>query len=191
MKTQFLKDLGILEQETIDAIMAENGKDINAVKGNTATLEAEIAELKTQLNERDTQLTTLKESVKDNDKLTKKITELEEANNTAKTEYENKIISLQKNHAIESAVREAKAKNVKAAMALLDMEKITYVDGKLDGLTTQLDALAKGEDTSFLFGESKPAPAGTNLNNPPSNGGNSTPTSNSLTEAITKAWSKN
>lgn len=189
MKTDFLKNLGITEQSVIDAIMAENGKDINAVKSNTESLETQINDLKTQLSDRDNQLATLKDSVKDNDKLTKKITELEEANANSKTEYENKIASMQKIYAIENGVRDAKAKNVKAVMALLDMEKITFTDGKLDGLSKQIEDLTKGEDTSFLFGEqTPPAPSGTKPNNPPGGGNdNNPPSGKSFSEAVAAA----
>lgn len=191
MKTDFLKNLGITEQSIIDAIMAENGRDINAVKSNTESLETQINDLKTQLTDRDNQLATLKDSVKDNDKLTKKITELEEANTNSKAEYENKIASMQKMYAIENGVRDAKAKNVKAVMALLDMEKITFNDGKLDGLFKQIEDLTKGEDTSFLFGEQKPpAPSGTKPNDPPSGGnGNNPPSGKSFSEAVAAALS--
>ena len=188
MKTEFLKTLGIVEQSVIDAIMAENGKDINAVKSNTETLTSQIAELQTQLNDRDTQLKDLKKSVKDNEALTNKITELETANANAKTEYESKIAAIQKLHAVESGVRDAKAKNVKAVMALLDMEKITFADDALTGLTEQLENLQKGEDTSFLFNtDNSNPPAGTNPANPPANGGNNPPTTSTLAGAIAKA----
>lgn len=191
MKSDFLRNLGITDQSVIDSIMAENGKDVNAAKGKNTELEAKVTELEGQLADRDTQLTTLKESVKDNEKLTAKITELETANNEAKTAYENKIAEIQKTHAIESGVRDAKAKNVKAVMALLDMNKITYKEGKLDGLSGQIETLTKGEDTSFLFGESKPnIPSGTQPNNPPSNGGQNPPTSMTLAQAVAKSLSK-
>ena len=191
MKTEFLKTLGIVEQSVIDAIMAENGKDINAVKSNTETLTSQIAELQTQLNDRDTQLKDLKKSVKDNEALTNKITELETANANAKTEYESKIAAIQKLHAVESGVRDAKAKNVKAVMALLDMDKITFTDGKIDGLSTQIDALTKGDDTSFLFGEAQtPPPTGTKPNTPPVGGSGKTITSTTLAEAIAKSLGK-
>lgn len=193
MKTDFLKNLGITEQSVIDAIMAENGKDINGVKANHESLETQITELKTQLQDRDTQLADLKKSVKDNEKLTQKITELEEVNATSKTEYENKIASMQKMYAIENGVRDAKAKNVKAVMALLDMEKITFNDGKIDGLSKQIEELTKGEDTSFLFGEQKPpVPSGTEPNNPPSGGNkNNPPSGKSFSDAVAAALSGN
>ena len=191
MKTEFLKGLGIVEQSVIDAIMAENGKDINAVKSNTTQLETQIEDLKNQLSDRDTQLKDLKKSVKDHEGLTNKITELEDANKKASEEYENKIATIQKTHAIESGVRDAKAKNVKAVMALLDADKITLKDGKVEGLVEQLDALSKGEDTSFLFGTGDvPGVTGTNPSNPPTNGGNNPPTSMTLADAIAKSLGK-
>lgn len=193
MKTDFLKNLGITEQSVIDAIMAENGKDINGVKANHEALETQVTDLKNQLQERDTQLAELKKSVKDNEKLTSKITELEEANANSKKEYEDKIAGIQKIHAIENGVRDAKAKNVKAVMALLDMEKITFNDGKIDGLSKQIEELTKGEDTSFLFGEQKPpAPSGTKPNDPPIGGNGSTPPSGkSFSDAVAAALSGN
>lgn len=193
MKSEFLKGLGITEQSTIDAIMAENGKDVNAAKSKTTELETKVSELEGQISERDKQLNDLKNSAKDNETLTKKITELEEANTASKTAYENKIADIQKNHAVESGIRDAKAKNVKAVMALIDMEKISYKEGKLEGLSEQIETLTKGEDTSFLFGESKPgAPSGAQpgMSNNLGGGGNNPPTQMSLADAFAKSMKK-
>lgn len=188
MKTQFLKDLGITDQTTIDAIMAENGKDINHVKTQQSTLETKVTDLEAQLADRNKQLTDLKKEVGDNEKLTKKITELEDANKNAATEFENKITNIQKTHAIENGVRDAKAKNSKAVMALLDIEKITFENGEVKGLNEQLETLKGGEDTSFLFGESNNTPpAGYKPPNPPGGNGGTPPTSLTLGEAIAKS----
>lgn len=197
MKTDFLKGLGITDQTVIDQIMAENGRDINNARGNTEQLTTQIAGLQEQLTERDNQLKELKKSAKDNEQLTAKITELETANQTAATEYQTKITEIQKNHAVENGIRDAKAKNIKAVMALLDMSKITYADNKVDGLTEQIESLQKGEDTSFLFAVDQqtppPAPSGTHVNNPPTNNGitGNPPTSGSWQEAVAKALSGN
>jgi septal ring factor EnvC (AmiA/AmiB activator) len=193
MKTETLRSLGITDQTVIDAIMAENGKDINAAKGNKEQLESQITALQEQLNDRDTQLKELKKSVKDNETLTAKITELETANETAKTDYQNKITEIQKTHAIENGVRDAKAKNVKAVIAQLDMSKITFADGKVTGLAEQLEALHKSEDTSFLFASDQPTvPSGTKINNPPTGGtGSNPPTSGTWQEAVAKALGGN
>ena len=192
MNTEFLKNLGIVDQSVIDAIFAENGKDINKVKGNTEQLTAQVAELQNQLNERDSQLKELKKSAKDNEELTVKITELETANQNAVTEYQNKIAAITKAHAIESGVRDAKAKNVKAVMALLDMDKITFTDNKLAGLNEQLESLRNGEDTNFLFNaETKPLPAGTSMTTPPVSNGGNPPTAKTLGEAIAAKFNSN
>lgn len=159
MKTEFLKGLGIEDQSVIDKIMAENGKDINNAKKDYETLEQENAHLKEQVSERDTQLKDLKKTAGDNEELTNKITQLQEDNKATQKAYDDKIAELQKSHAIESAVRDAKAKNAKAVIALLNQEQIKYVDGQLIGISEQLKALSEGEDTSFLFG-------GTTSNNP-------------------------
>lgn len=49
MKTDFLKELG-LEQEQIDKIMTENGKDIVAEKAKTTKAEGERDNYKSQLD---------------------------------------------------------------------------------------------------------------------------------------------
>ena len=50
MKTEFLKGLG-LEQDVIDKIMAENGKDIAAEKAKTTKAEGERGTSKTSLRQ--------------------------------------------------------------------------------------------------------------------------------------------
>lgn len=192
MKTETLRELG-LTQEQIDKVMAENGKDVNGAKGNVEQLTTQVSELQTQLGERDKQLKELKTTAKDNETLTAKIAELEEANKKMATDSQAKIEGIQKNHAIENGVRDAKAKNMKAVMALLDMEKITYKDGQLSGLTEQLDTLKKGEDSSFLFGETQPnKPTGTTPPNPPSGGtGGNQPSGNTFAQAIANALNAN
>ncbi|MFW3388304.1 UNVERIFIED_CONTAM: phage scaffolding protein, partial [Kocuria sp. CPCC 205274] len=78
MKREFLKTLG-LDDELINQIMVEHGKTLNSVTaltGQVETLTAEKAALTTQIAERDTQLTTLKDAAKDSEALTKQIADL-------------------------------------------------------------------------------------------------------------------
>ena len=190
MKTDFLKNLGITEQSIIDQIMAENGRDVNAVRDEMATYKSQVTDLKNQLSAKDNAITTLKAKADSVDGLNEQITQLTADKAQLTSDLNTKVSALQKSYAIESGVRDAKAKNVKAVMALLDMEKITFADGALTGLTEQLENLQKGEDTNFLFNDQNHnAPAGTNVNNPPANGGNNPPTTNTLAGAIAKALS--
>lgn len=193
MKTQYLNDIGITDQSIIDSIMAENGRDIEKAKKDYESLKSQIDDLKSQLSDRDTQLGELKKSIPDNEELTKKIESLEKLNSETTTNYENKLIQLQKNYAIESAVRDAKAKNIKAVVAQLDMDKITFEKGELKGLSEQLDSLKTGEDTSFLFGETHtPSPSGTQPNTPPTtSNANNAPSGKSFSDAIAAALKSN
>ena len=181
MKRDFLKNLGIEDKDTIDAILNENSADIGRAKGDTDELKSQITQLKTQLSDKTTEFNTLKESTKDYDSLQNTINQLTQDKTDLTNQLNTKISEIQKKHDTENKVRDAKAKNVKAVMALLDVEK---------DIDEQLEALKTGEDTSFLFGEAQTSPAGTNVSNPPNGGGNP-PTSKTFAEAIKNAINKN
>lgn len=191
MKRDFLKSLGIEDKETIDKILDENSVDIGRAKGELDDLKSQVTNLQKQLESKTNEFDTLKEKTKDYDSFTEKINQLElekskvtTENAQLKVDLDTKVSELLKNHAIENGVRDAKAKNVKAVMALLDVDKITYTDGKLDGLQSQLDNLISDENSSFMFGEKTPSLSGTQPGNANTIGGGSPPTSKSLDEAI-------
>ena len=190
MKRAFLQSLGIEDKEIIDKIMDENSSDIGKAKGELETYKNKVTELEGQIKDKDNELETMKKSVGDTTALSDQIEQLKKDNADLTTQLNTQVTQLQKTHAIESGVRDAKAKNVKAVMALLDMDKITYTDGKLEGLDTQLETLIKDEGSSFMFGEAIPTIAGTNPSNPPSNGGGTPPTSKTLGEAIANRLGK-
>lgn len=189
MKREFLKNLGIEDKDIIDKILDENSADIGRAKGDADDLKSQITQLTTQLKDKTTEFDNLKESTKDYDTLQETINQLNTDKSNLTNELNTKVSKIQKEHAIESNIRDAKAKNVKAVMALLDIEKITFENGELGGISEQLEALKKGEDTSFLFGDVQTPPVGTHKNTPPGNGGNP-PTAKTFAEAIAKAINK-
>lgn len=191
MKTEFLKNLGITEQSIIDQIMAENGRDVGKAKGDLTALQTRVTDLENEVKTKDATITQLQTEADKVDGLNQKISQLETDNTKLTNDLNTKVSQIQKTHAIENTVRDAKARNVKAVIAQLDMDKITFENGALGGLTEQLEALKSGEDTSFLFGDTQGAPAGTHINNPPNGGGGNPPTSKSLAEAISKALGNN
>ena len=177
MKRDILKGLGIEDKDIIDKILDENSADIGRAKSGNDELKSQITQLQTQLNEKTTEYNTLKESTKDYETIKTQVTQLQTDKTNLQNELTTKVNQIQKTHAIESGVRDAKARNVKAVMAQLDLEKIKYENGELSGLSEQLDTLIKGEDTSFLFGEANSHFAGIKPNNPlggGDNGGGST-----------------
>lgn len=186
MKREFLKNLGIEDKELIDKILDENSADIGRAKGELDTYKTKVEELDKQIKEKDGEIATLKGQVSDVDGLNAKIKQLETDNSTLKNDLDTKVKSIQKGHAIENGIRDAKGKNVRAIRALLDEDKITFEDGKLNGLSEQLTTLADAEDSSMLFGETQTAPSGTRFSNPPANRGTTPATSRTLVEAISK-----
>lgn len=184
MKRDFLKNLGIEDKDIIDKILDENSSDIGRAKGELQTYKDKVTELEGQIN-------TMKPKADKVDSLEQENAQLKTDKANLTTELNTKVSEIKKTHAIENGVRDAKARNVKAVLAQLDMNKITFENDTLTGLTEQLDALKNGEDTSFLFGESKVAPAGTHVGTPNSNGDKNTPTSKSFAESIANALGKN
>ena len=191
MKRDFLKNLGIEDKDIIDQILDENSADIGRAKSGNDDLKSQITQLQTQLKDKTTELDNLKESTKDYDSLKNQISDLQNDKTNLQNELNTKVSTIQKEHAIEGAIRDAKGKNIKAIKALLDIDKITYENNELSGITEQLESLASAEDSSMLFGENQTPPAGTHLSNPPTGGnGGNPPTSTTLAEAIAKAINK-
>jgi hypothetical protein len=108
-------------------------------------------QLETDIKARDAQLETLKKSTGDVEALKTEIAGLQEANKTAKTEYESKIKQIQVDNAVTAALTGAKAKNLKAVRALLDLEKAELDGETVKGLADQIKKLQESDETKFLF----------------------------------------
>ena len=155
MTLEQLKELGLDEEIAKKVLEAHK----EAIKDNYVPIarfnevNEEKKELKNQLKDRDKQLQELKVKAAGNEELTAKITELEELNKQTKEEYENKIAALRKETTIELALKDAKARNIKAVKALLDLDKVSLDGDNLLGLEEQLEGLK--ESDPYLFGEDK------------------------------------
>lgn len=155
MTRKQLEDLG-LTKEQADSVMKINGDDIENAKGTASTeiknLQTEVEGLKTQVGDRDKQLETLKASAGDNADLKKKIEDLQTENATAKATHESELNQLKIDFAVEKALTGAKAKNIKAVKALLELgEAKLDKDGNVKGLDEQIEKLRSDDDTKFLF----------------------------------------
>lgn len=155
MTRKQLEDLG-LTKEQADSVMKINGDDIENAKGTATTeiknLQTEVEGLKTQVGDRDKQLETLKASAGDNADLKKQIEDLQTENATAKANHESELNQLKIDFAVEKALTGAKAKNIKAVKALLELNDAKLdKDGNVKGLAEQIEKLTSGDDTKFLF----------------------------------------
>lgn len=154
MRRDVLKENGLTDEQ-IDFVMAENGKDVNALNDKVNGLTSERDGLQKQITERDSQLDGLKKTTKDNDDLQAQIKQLQDDNKVTKQQYQDQLAAQSKSFKIEGALRDAKAKNIKAVLSLIDTDKIEVAkDGSLSGLTDQLDAVKKSD--GYLFDTNKP-----------------------------------
>lgn len=155
MTRKQLEDLG-LSKEQVDSVIKINGDGIENARSASAAevnnLRAEISGLKTQVADRDKQLETLKASAGDNDALTKQIADLQAENTKVKETHESEMNQLKVDFAVEKALTGAKAKNIKAVKALLDLSDAKLdKEGNVKGLQEQIDKLTTADDTKFLF----------------------------------------
>lgn len=185
MKRDFLKGLGIEDKEIIDKILDENSTDIGKAKGELNTYKDRITELENDIKTKNDTITQLQKDADKVEGLNQQISQLQTDKTNLETQLNTKVSEIKKTHAIESAIRDAKGKNVKAIMALLDNEKITYENEELKGVSEQLEVLASAEDSSMLFGTVQ-TPAGTTPANSNRTGG-TVSTSNSFESAVANA----
>ncbi len=141
MKREFITGLlPDIPKEALDAIMAENGKDIEAQK---VLIAAETQKL-TAANNTIGQLrdAAAKFEGVDLDDLKGKLKSLQE-------KYDQDIAALRLESALDSALIGSRAKNTKAVRALLNLDEIKLDGEKLLGLDSQLEAVKK--EASYLF----------------------------------------
>lgn len=167
--------LGEAYSEEIDKKVSEEiGKNFVA-RADFNTLNTEKKNLADTVKERDKQLETLKASTGDVEALKNQIATLQTENATAAKAHEAEIKSLKIDTAVELALSAAKAKNVKAVKALLDLDKAELdADGTVKGLADQIKKLAEAPDSSFMFETGKagfkgfkPGESGDPNNQPP------------------------
>lgn len=143
MKRTFLKELG-LDDEVIDKIMAENGKDIEASKGNGDKLSADLEAKTKEHNEALALIEQLKGENAGNEKLQNSIKDYEAK--VAQLTAENQQLKVDK--AVEIALLENKAKasdidylmfklkNENKELALDENGKIKGIEDIVNGLKT-------------------------------------------------------
>lgn len=172
MKTEFLKGLGI-EQEAIDKIMAENGKDIAAEqeKAKVRLQQAEAAR-----DEYKTQLDAAKESLGKFDgvnveDLKGQIAKLQADLKAKDDEYAAREAERQFTGTLEEAIRKAGGRNSRAIMAMLDLESLKASKDQSADILTALNAVK--ESDAYLFGSDEP------INNPVGPTGGGTPAEDS------------
>lgn len=155
MKREELKELGLTDEQ-IGSIMALHGVTVNELNSRVSTAEQQATQYQEQLEKNQNELNDFKANAKGNEDLTKQLEDLQSRFDEIKTSSEQQIADLKKSSAIDLALTQAGAKNIKAAKALLDSESLELTDEGLKGLDDQLAALK--ESDGYLFGQSEQVP---------------------------------
>jgi hypothetical protein len=155
MKREDLTKLGLAE-DVVDKIMSLHGSDIESHKTKLSTAATELEGVKAQLLEAGKQIEAFKGM--NIDQIKASADEWKAKAEQATADGAAKIAALQFDHALDSALTGAKAKNAKAVKALLDMNALKYneADGSVIGLEDQLKKVKETND--YLFASDAPTP---------------------------------
>lgn len=151
MKTEFLKGLG-LEQDAIDKIMAENGKDIAAEKAKTTKAEGERDNYKSQLETATESLEKFKDV--DPTAMQGEIDKLNQQLKDKDAEYAAKEADRIFSDTIKEAIKSAGGRNEKAVMAMLDMDALKASKNQSEDIKKALETVK--ESDAYLFGSDEP-----------------------------------
>lgn len=154
MKTEFLQNLKVgdqaLPKEVIDAILAENGRDIENAKKPFSDYEAIKDQLKAakdglkafegvDVSKLQVEISTLQGQLADKDK-----------------EWKEKLDGMAFDGRIKDAIAAAKGRNAKAISALLDVDALRASKNQEADIKAALEAVKK--DNGYLFETETPPP---------------------------------
>lgn len=167
MKREFLQNFKVgdqaLPKDVIDAIMAENGRDIESAKKPFADYDT----IKNQLEE--AQKTIKGFESQDIEGVRKSAKEWEDKYNQAINEHKAQLADMEFDGILKDAITAAKGKSDKAIRALLDVDALKASKNQAVDIKAALDALQK--ESGYLFGDDQGAP-------PPYAGGTGTQSQN-------------
>ena len=158
MKREFLQNFKVgeepLPKEIIDAIMEENGRDIEAAKTAAAKPFADYESIKEQLQ-------TAKDSLKafegvDVAQLQSKISELNGQLADKDKEWQGKLDEMAFDGVLKDVIAKAKGRSEKAIRALLDLDTLKASKNREADAEAAVEALKK--DAGYLFGDDNTPP---------------------------------
>lgn len=149
MKREFLQNLKVgdqsLSKEVIDAIMAENGRDIENAKAPFADYDT----LKSQLAEAQKTIKGFQDQGADIEAVRRTAKEWEDKYNQAVADHNQKMTDMAFDRALETAITGAKGRSVKAIRALLDVDALKGSKNQEADIKTALEAVQK--ENGYLF----------------------------------------
>ena len=156
MERKFLQNFKVgdqpLTKEIIDAIMAENGRDIEAAKQPFADYET----VKNQLTEAQKTIKGFQDQGADIETIRKSARDWEDKYNQAIEDHKNQLADMAFDRALDTAITGARGRNAKAIKALLDMDTLKGSKNQEADIKAALEGLKK--DSGYLFEEAGTPP---------------------------------
>ncbi|WP_157804184.1 phage scaffolding protein [Lysinibacillus xylanilyticus] len=175
MKKEDLIAMGLSEEQANKII---EGFGTMIPKSRFDEVNGENKSLREQLDDRDKQLKELAKNEDATEGLKSEITRLQDENKVATEKYSAEVKQLKINSAVELALTSAKARNLTATKALLDLNGVEIdKDGNVIGLEDKVKALVESEDTKFMFDSTETVITGTTPGGQPGGGGSPIDTS--------------
>lgn len=150
MKREFLQNFEGLSKEAIDAIMDENGRDIEKERSKRADYDA----IKEQLVAANKQIEEFKGM--DIDGVRKAAEEWKAKAEQAERDASERIAEMEFNGTLREAITAAKGRNVKAISALLDVPTLRGSKNQAEDIKAALEALK--QESGYLFDTETPPP---------------------------------
>ena len=153
MKREFLQNFEGLSKEAIDAIMDENGRDIEKERSKRADYDT----IKEQLAAANRQIEEFKGM--DIDGVKKAAEEWKAKAEQAEREASERIAEMEFNGTLKEAITAAKGRNAKAISALLDVPTLRGSKNQAEDIKAALEALK--QESAYLFDTETPPPFST------------------------------
>lgn len=160
MTKEQLEALG-LDEEQIKEIFRLNGIAVNSAQGDLEAKETELETLQGQLETANKEIEDFKDL--DVDEIKTRADKYKQDYEALELKVKEDMEALKFEHELEGAIRDSKAKNVKAVKALIDIDSLKDSKNRLDDIKQALEATK--EENDYLFGSDEPSGTGGSLGN--------------------------
>lgn len=180
MKKEDLIAQGLTEEQA-KYVMENHGKAVTTLNSQIATLQQSETDLKSQMADRDKDLSKLKKEAKDNAELSQQYKNLENKYKADQKAHQEKLDQIKFDGLLTESLTGSKVRNAKAVKGLLDLDKLAIADDKdeLLGFEDQIKAIQESDPYLFDMGKGSKG-------YDPKGGGTPSPTYSSFEEAMEK-----
>lgn len=154
MKKEQLANIGLTEDQ-ISQVFALYGASVQKFKDDVASKESELESVRGQLTQRDKDLNDLKKKGADVEDIQQKLEDLQAKYKQDTEALEMKLADENKSRLIDAELTKAGVRDAEIFEKILNKDEISVKDGKLIGLTEQIEA--QRAKSPYLFNGEKQA----------------------------------